>query len=151
VESEPGHGSTFSLVIPWQRPTGGGQITDPLTRLLTWEHFLTHLARILLMHQRLGKQFGLLRLALGQADNPEEVQEVMAIIKGLVRKHEILSRSKEGFYYLVTFETDRENLAETARRFGAALYGRGHEVAINTVIYREDGENIEQLLGVLNS
>ena len=149
--SRPGQGSTFSFVIPCQRPRPPKQFTDPLTKLLTWEHFLTHLARILLMHQRLGKQFGLLRLELAPSVNPAEARAVGKTIKGLVRKHEIISRSRDGVYYLIIFETDRKTILETVRRFTTSLEDIGQAVSVNTALYKEDGETVEQLLQVLRA
>lgn len=150
AESEPGQGSTFRFVIPCRRPPRVEPIIDPLTKLLTWEHFLTHILRILFLHQRTGKQFGLLRLELSPSTNPGEAQTAGEIIKGLVRRHEILSRSKEGFYYLIIFECDRQGTQETALRFTTALRDIGRAVTVKSAVYREDGENVEQLLGVLN-
>lgn len=151
VESELGKGSTFRFVVPCEVKQPSGPIVDPVTKFLAWEHCLKHISRVLSFHKRKGRQFGLLRIELSAVAGSEEHMSVIKILKGLARHHEILSKSKDGYYYLITFEADKKVVEATAMRITAALKENGHDPIIKNAIYMEDGENINELLETLNN
>ena len=151
VESESGKGSTFRFAIPCKGKQPSEQIIDPVTKRLTWEYFLKHISRVLSFHKRKGRHFGLLRIELGNTTKPEEHMSIIEILRGLVRQHEILSKSRDGIYYLITFEADRKVVEDTALRITTALKENGYKPVIKTAVYMENGENIKDMLEALNT
>ncbi|GBE00009.1 non-motile and phage-resistance protein [bacterium BMS3Abin07] len=150
AESEYGKGSTFRFVLPCEGKQPSGQIIDPVTKLLTWEHFLKHISRVLSFHKRKGSHFGLLRIEPGNTTKSEEHMSITEILKGLELKHEILSRSRDGNYYIISFEADKKVVEDTALRINTVLKENGYNTVIKTAVYMEDGENINEMLEALN-
>ncbi|MDP2157979.1 MAG: HAMP domain-containing sensor histidine kinase, partial [Nitrospirota bacterium] len=116
IESEAGKGSRFMFVLPSKgKPPAGeivgpvantGEIVDPVTKLLTWEHVLTHLGRILSFHKRTGQRFGLMRMEVF-SDKPVDYAALAEILKKAIRRHEVLGHGEShGRYYVILLEVD---------------------------------------------
>ncbi|MBI4685091.1 MAG: GAF domain-containing protein [Nitrospirae bacterium] len=149
VESEEGKGSKFTFVIPSKGKPSTGKIVDPVTKLLTWEHVLTHLSRILSFHKRTGQRFGLMRMEVF-SDKPVDYAALAEILKKAIRKHEVLGHGEShGWYYVILLEVDRQMVDDAVMRMKKVLADNGYSANTKTVIYPDDGENPEELLKVL--
>ena len=153
VESIWGKGSNFKFLIPSKggAPSDGKKsnrwVVDPVTGLLTWDHMLAHLGRIISLHKRKGGEFGILSIELLPDNTPPDLLPFVNRLKGLIRKHEILAHDRDsGCYYLVLIDTKKEELKEAALRIKRELEEDGYSVRIKTALYKEDGESIEELL-----
>lgn len=150
VESEPERGSKFTFIIPRTSVKKTGEVIEPLTKILTWKHFLTHFKKILAYHENEGKQFGLLRVKY-LADNKEDHVSIARILKKNIRKHEIITHSDDNCYYFIVFDTDRQRVDNMARRIYTVLTEKGHENKVTSALYVEDGKALEDLLAKLDS
>ncbi len=150
VESEAGKGSKFIFVIPSKAKPSTKRIVDPVTKFLTWEHVLTHLNRILSLHQRAGQKFGLMRIEVLK-DKPIDHEAFAEILRNSVRKHELIGHGKNnGRYYMILLEIDRQMVDDAGVRMKKILADNGYSADIKTVIYPDDGEGIEKLLEKFN-
>lgn len=150
VESEEGTGSKFIFVIPSKAKPTSGEIVDPVTKLLTWKHILTHLSRILSFHQRTGQKFGLMRLEVFR-DNQVDHSALAEILKNSIRKHEILGYGESnGRYYMILLEVDKLVMEDAEARMTKVLADNGYSANIKTLIYPDDGESIGKLLEKFN-
>jgi len=155
IESEEGKGSKFIFVISPEVKPSTGKIVDPVTKLLTWEHVLTHLGRILSFHERKGRGFGLMRMKVFSdkpSDKPLDSAALAEILKKAMRKHEVLGHGEHhGWYYVILLEVERQAMDGAAMRMKKVLADNGYSANTTTVIYPDDGENIEELLRVLGA
>jgi PAS domain S-box-containing protein len=149
MESEEGKGSKFIFAIASKGKPSTWKIVDPVTKLLTWEHVLTHLSRILSFHQRKGRGLGLMRMEV-LSDKPVDYAALAEILKKAIRKHEVLGHGEShGWYYVILLEVDRQMVDDAVMRIKKVLADNGYSANTTTVIYPEDGESIEELLKAL--
>jgi PAS domain S-box-containing protein len=149
IESEEGRGSKFIFVISSKGKLSTGKIVDPVTKLLTWEHVLTHLSRILSFHIRKGHGLGLIRMEVFSA-KPVDYAALAEILKKAIRKHEVLGHGEShGWYYVILLEVDRQVVGDAVMRIKKVLADNGYSANTATAVYPDDGENIEELLKVL--
>ncbi|MBI4710609.1 MAG: GAF domain-containing protein, partial [Nitrospirae bacterium] len=147
LESEPGKGSRFIFVLPLKTAQHAEQIIDPLTKVLTWKHFMMHIERFFSFYKRTHRKFALMRLKFPEMTKPGNYVSIVKIMRDGLRKHEILTYHEDlNCYCAILLDTDRKTADEAALRIGAALKENGHPAVIKTVIYMEDGETIEGLL-----
>ncbi len=165
VESEVRKGSTFKFVIPIKAEPSVGveaaptpyhlmmfnhKIIDPVTRLLTWEHFLTHSKRISSFHKRVGKQFGIMYLETETRQKLEE-DAVAKILRKSIRRNEILTHGQSlGCFYLIVLNADRQVVDNVISRIKGLLKESGYSFNIKSAVFMEDGESIEEMLESLH-
>ena len=161
VESIWGKGSNFKFIIPCKQIKGhfvvdtslsSKKIIDPVTKLLKWEHLLTHIERVISFHRRNDRQFGLLYFEIVSDDKPIDYLLFIDIFKKTIRKYEIFSQGEiSGSFYIVLLDTNREAAKDVASRVEKAIKEIGYTPIIKIAIYGEDGESIEELLKALNA
>ncbi|MBI5195554.1 MAG: response regulator [Nitrospirae bacterium] len=154
AESEWGKGSAFRFVIPfkYREKESSEQIIDPATKLLTWEHFLTHIEKVISFHKRSNKKFGLMYIETAYIYEQEKQLSFVGVLKNILRKHEILLPSKDRrCYYLVVFDTERQAVDNAVLRIAAGLKETEYTPIIKIAIYPEDGDDIKVLLEGLKS
>lgn len=165
VESKVRKGSTFKFVIPIKAEPSVGveaaptpyhliffnhKIVDPVTRLLTWEHFLTHSERIFSFHKRMGKQFGVMYLETEIKQKLEE-DVVAKILRKSIRRHEILTHGQSlGCFYIIVLYADRQLVDNVVSRIKGLLKESGYSFNIKSAVFMEDGESIEEMLESLH-
>ncbi len=151
VECEAGKGCKVIFVIPSKAKPSPERIVDSVTKLLTWEHVLTHLGRILSFHQRTGQKFGLMRLEIW-GDKTVDTGALAELLRNSIRKHELIGYGKNnGRYYMILLEIDRQAIEDAVVRMKKVLADNGYSADIKTVIYPDDGEGIEKLLEKFNT
>lgn len=151
LESEPGKGSRFTFTVPQKTAQHVEQIIDPLTKVLTWKHFMIHIERFFSFYKRTHRKFALMRLKFPEMTKPENYIFIVKILRDHLRKHEILTYHEDlNCYCAILLDVDRETTDEAASRIDMALKENGHPAVIKTVIYMEDGETIEELLKALS-
>jgi GGDEF domain-containing protein len=151
AESEWGKGSSFRFIIPRKVEQPVEQIINPLTKLLTWKHFLTHFERIYSFCKRRGKQFGLLQIRLALTDVNSDYISVSEILRKTIRRHEILTHKDRGCYHLIILDADRQMIENAASRISAVLKEKGYNPILKTTVFMEDGETIEEMLKILDN
>jgi hypothetical protein len=156
VESEFGRGSVFKFMLPdtpLARDTKGAAIpvTNPLTRILSQEHLVAYLGRVISFHKRKNLQFGLVHLEFALSGMPENSTTFMDTLKEVTRKHEIPAQGKNGNeYYLTLIEAGGQIMNGAVMRIKNALQGKGFSVRMKAVIYPEDGQTADGLLKALD-
>jgi len=152
VESEAGKGSKFIFVIPSKaKPPVEKRIIDPLRRVLTWQRFLAHFERFLSYYNRNNSQFGLMNIKFHEINMPENHVSIVKALKDTIRKYEVITYNEDNdCYCIILLDSDRQTVDHAAVRIGTVLKENGHPNTVKTAVYREDGENIEELLMVLN-
>ncbi|MBI4682797.1 MAG: GAF domain-containing protein [Nitrospirae bacterium] len=152
VESEPGHGSKFIFVIPRKaKQPVEKRIIDPLRRVLTWQRFLAHFDRFLSYYKRNDRQFGLMNVKFHEMNMPDNHVSIVKALKETIRKYEVITYNEDNdCYCIILLDADRQTMEHAAVRIGAVLKDNGHPNTVKTAVYREDGENIEEMIRVLN-
>lgn len=151
VESELGKGSKFTFVIPRRAKQCVGPVIDPLTKVLTWKHFMSHLERFFSFYKRNNRQFGLMKVKFPEMNKPENHVSIVNILKDSIRKHEIITYNENSdCYCIILLDADRQKADEAALRISTALGKNGHPNTVKTAVYMKDGKSIEELLKALN-
>lgn len=153
VESETGKGSRFVFLLP-VNPAGKGHVPPAdETRILTWDQFSGHVDRIISMHRRSGMRFGLLRIQAGKPATRELLHTIAKILRGAVRKHELLSVSdREGCCYLAILSATTEAVVGAAERMRQVMQNAGYEgtIEVRSALFPDDGGSIDDLLHSIN-
>ncbi len=145
VVSEPGKGSTFSFTVP--RMAAGKKIVDAATGLLTWEHVLDHIGFIRAYHDRENLKFGLMHITPSSKGMAHDDIKLAAALKNAVRTNEVLGHGEtRGSYYAILMDTDQAKLENVRKRFQAILLQSGWEAGLSTVVYPDDGSDLQTLL-----
>ncbi len=151
VESTLDKGSTFSFVIP-RKATQKKPVVDAATHMLTWEHVLNHIAFIKDFHDRENLKFGLLHIATTPNTPTVDDPALATALKKTGRQHEILGHGKQpGSYYAVLMNANKKKMQGALTRYKAVLKKQGLAAEFSSLIYPDDGSDLEMLLKRLES
>lgn len=145
VESDYGHGSTFSFAVPATAQAGveletaaGGQ---------DLQLFITQLQNFQRLQERDGTSFAVMRIELAGTGEVAQQQKFNGFLNTAVRKHELMvCIAQEDAAHVVLLGVDRTALKLAFSRIEEMAKAEGLACLISVTLFPDDGVTVEALI-----
>ncbi|MBU0664630.1 MAG: GAF domain-containing protein [Proteobacteria bacterium] len=145
VESDYGHGSTFSFAVP--AATQAETDIETATGGKDWHLFISQLQSFQRLQQRDGTSFAVMRIELAGPGEVTQQQKFHEFLDTAVRKHELMvCMAQEHAAHVVLLGVDRTALNLALARIEKKVKAEGLTCTIAVTLFPDDGVTLEALI-----
>lgn len=147
VESDYGHGSTFSFAVP-AAPLAGPAID--VANGKDWQLFISHLQSFQGLQERDGTGFAVLRLELAGSGDVARQQKFKEFLNRAIRRHELnVCLAQENGIYVILMGIDRAGLELALARIEQMAKDEGLIFTTEVTAFPDDGVTVETFIHTL--